>query len=97
MQTINLSRFALNDLQLFSYMVSGIVAGFYLSKYAIGMVDKGYIRKAVLGVSLLAAVLVIDKTLKSLILSIAYVEGILDLSSNYVPFIVGNLLFGCHP
>jgi len=52
-------KFTLNDLKLFSYMVPGIVAGFYLSKYAIGMVDKGYIRKAMLGVSFLAAIMVI--------------------------------------
>lgn len=57
-------RFTLNDLKLFSYMVPGIVAGFYLSKYAIGIVDKGYIRKAVLGVSFLAAIMVIGKALK---------------------------------
>jgi uncharacterized membrane protein YfcA len=57
-------RFTLNDLKLFSYMVPGIVAGFYLSKYAIGIVDRGYIRKAMLGVSFLAAIMVIVKTLK---------------------------------
>ena len=34
-------------------MVSGILAGLHLSKYAIGFVDKGFIRKAVLGVSFL--------------------------------------------
>ena len=45
-------------------MVPGIVVGFYLSKYAIGFVDKGYIRKAVLGVSFLAAIMVIIKALK---------------------------------
>jgi hypothetical protein len=45
-------------------MVPGIVAGFYLSKYAIGIVDRRYIRKAVLGISFLAAILVIVKTLK---------------------------------
>ena len=57
-------RFVLNDLKLFSYMVPGIVVGFYLSKYAIGIVDKGYIRKAMLGVSFLAAIIVIVKALK---------------------------------
>jgi uncharacterized membrane protein YfcA len=45
-------------------MLPGIVAGFYLSKYAIGIVEKGYIRKAMLGVSLLAAIMVIVKALK---------------------------------
>ena len=45
-------------------MVPGILAGFYLSKFTIGIVDKGYIRKAVLGVSFLAAVMVIIKALK---------------------------------
>ena len=59
-------RFALNDLKLFSYMVPGIVAGFYLSKCAIDIVDNGYIRKAVLGVSFLAAIAVIFKALKIL-------------------------------
>ena len=57
-------RFGLNDLKLFSYMVPGIGAGFYFSKYAIGVVDKGYIRKAVLGVSFLATVMVIVNALK---------------------------------
>ena len=56
-------RFALNDLRLFSYMMPGILVGFYLSKFAIGVVDKGYIRKAVLGVSFLAAIVVIIKAL----------------------------------
>jgi len=57
-------KFTLNDLKLFSYMVPGIIAGFYLSKYAISFVDKGYIRKAMLGVSFLAAIVVIIKALK---------------------------------
>ena len=57
-------RFTLNDLKLFSYMVPGIVAGFYLSKYAIGIVDRGYTRKVMLGVSFLAAIMVIVKTLR---------------------------------
>ncbi len=38
-------RFALNDLQLFSYMVPVVVAGFYLSKYAIGFIDKNISKK----------------------------------------------------
>ena len=45
-------------------MVPGIVAGFYLSKFAIGFVDKGYIRKAILSVSFLAAIMVVVKALK---------------------------------
>jgi hypothetical protein len=45
-------------------MVPGLVAGFYLSKYAIGIVDRGYIRKVMLGVSFLAAIMVIVKTLR---------------------------------
>jgi uncharacterized membrane protein YfcA len=57
-------RFTLNDLKLFSYMLPGIVVGFYLSKYAIGMIDKGHIRKAMLGVSFLAAIMVIIRALK---------------------------------
>jgi hypothetical protein len=50
-------RFTLDDLP-------GLVAGFYLSKYAIGIVDRGYIRKVMLGVSFLAAIMVIVKTLR---------------------------------
>ena len=57
-------RFTLNDLKLFFYMVPGIVLGFYLSKYAISFVDKGYIRKAMLGVSFLTAIMVIVKALR---------------------------------
>ena len=45
-------------------MVPGIVPGFYLSEYAIGFIDKGYIRKAMLGVSFLAAMMVIFNALK---------------------------------
>jgi len=58
-------RFTLNEIKLFSYMVPGIFIGFFLSKYAIGFVDKGYIRKAMLGVSFLAAVMVIFKAVSS--------------------------------
>jgi uncharacterized membrane protein YfcA len=57
-------RFTSNDLKLFSYMVPGIVAGIYLAKYAIRFVDKGYIRKAMMGVSFLAAIAVIVKALR---------------------------------
>ncbi len=45
-------------------MVTGVVAGFYLSKYAIDVVDKGYIRKAVFSPSFWAAIAVIIKALK---------------------------------
>jgi len=44
-------------------MVPGIVVGFYLSKYAIGIVDSGHIRKAMLAVSFLAAIMVVIKAL----------------------------------
>jgi uncharacterized membrane protein YfcA len=44
-------------------MVPGIVIGFYLSKHALGVVDKGYIRKAMLAVSFLAAIMVVIKAL----------------------------------
>ena len=54
-------KITLHEIKLFFYMVPGILLGFYLSKYAIGFIDKGYIRRAMLAVSFLAAVVVIIK------------------------------------
>jgi len=44
-------------------MLIDIPLGFCLSKYATGIVDNGYISKAMLGVSFLAAIMVIIKAL----------------------------------
>ena len=49
-----------------AFMVPSIVAAFYLPKYAIGIVDKGYIRKTMLRVSFLAAIVAIVKALRLL-------------------------------
>ena len=57
-------RITINELKLFSYMVPGIALGFLLSKYAIRSVEHKHIRKAMLAVSFLAAIMVIVKTLK---------------------------------
>ena len=56
-------RVTTNDFKLFAYLVPGILIGFYLSKHAVGFVDRGYMRKILLSVSLLAGVLVIVKAL----------------------------------
>lgn len=56
-------KVTLNDFKLFAYMVPGVLIGFYLSKYAVDFVDRGYIRKAMLSVSLLAGVLVVIKAI----------------------------------
>lgn len=54
-------KVTLNDFRLFLYMVPGVLIGFYLSKYAVGFVDRGYMRKAMLSVSFLAGILVVIK------------------------------------
>jgi uncharacterized protein len=54
-------KVTLNDFRLFFYMVPGVLIGFYLSKYAVGFVDRGYMRKAMLSVSFLAGVIVVIK------------------------------------
>jgi uncharacterized membrane protein YfcA len=56
-------RVTLNDFKLFAYLVPGILVGFYLSKSAVGFVDRGYLRKILLSVSFLAGILVIVKAL----------------------------------
>ena len=56
-------KVTLNDFKLFSYMVPGVLIGFYLSKYAVDFVDRGNMRKALLSVSFLAGILVIVKAI----------------------------------
>ena len=54
-------RVNLYHFKLFLYLVPGILLGFYLSKYAVDVADRGYIRKAMLTVSFLAGLVVIIK------------------------------------
>ena len=56
-------RVTSNDFKLFAYLVPGILVGFYLSKHAVGFVDRGYLRKILLSVSFMAGILVIIKAL----------------------------------
>lgn len=56
-------KVTIHDFKLFTYMVPGILIGFYLSRYAVGYVDRGYIRKALLSVSFFAGILVIAKAI----------------------------------
>ena len=56
-------RVTSNDFKLFAYLVPGILIGFYLSNYAVGFVDRGYLRKMLLSVSFMAGILVIFKAL----------------------------------
>ena len=56
-------KVTLNDFRLFVYMVPGVLIGFYLSKYAVDIVDRRYIRKAMLSVSFLAGILVVLKVI----------------------------------
>ena len=51
----------LHDFKLFALMVPGVLIGFYLSRYGIDFIDRGYMRKATLSVSFLAGILVIVK------------------------------------
>lgn len=55
----------LNDFLLFLYLLPGVLVGFYLSRFAVNMVDRKYLRKITLSVSLLAGALVIAKALIS--------------------------------
>ena len=57
-------RVTFNELKLFFYMVPGIILGFYLSKYAIVILDNGYTKKAMLSVSFLAAIVVVINALR---------------------------------
>ena len=52
-----------NDFKLFSFMVSGALTGFYLSKCAAYFVDRGNMGKALLSLSFLAGILVIVKAI----------------------------------
>ena len=56
-------RVTTHDFKLFAYLIPGILVGFYLSKYAVGFVDRGYLRKLLLAVSFVAGILVIIKAL----------------------------------
>ena len=56
-------RVTTNDFKLFAYLVPGILVGFYLSNFAVGFVDRGYLRRILLTVSLLAGILVMIKAL----------------------------------
>lgn len=53
----------LNDFKLFSFMVPGVLSGYYLSKYAADFVDRGNMGKALLSVSFLAGLLVMVKAI----------------------------------
>ena len=52
-----------NDFKLFSFMVPGVLSGFFLSKYAVDFVDRGNMGKALLSVSSLAGLLVMVKAI----------------------------------
>lgn len=52
-------RFGLVELKLGGYLIPGVVAGYAISRFTTGVVDKGYIRPAVLVVSTLAGMGVI--------------------------------------
>ncbi len=54
-------KVSLNDFKLFTLMIPGVLIGFYLSRYAVDFVDRGYMRKAMLSVSFVAGILVIIK------------------------------------
>ena len=56
-------RVTTNDFKLFAYLVPGILVGFYLSNFAVGFVDRGYVRRILLSVSFLAGILVMIKAL----------------------------------
>lgn len=52
-----------HDFKLFSYMIPGVVIGFYLSRYGVDLVDRRYMRKAMLCVSFVAGSLVVVKAI----------------------------------
>ena len=52
-----------NDFKLFAYLVPFVLIGFYLSKYAVKVVDRGHMRTAMLTVSFVAGTLVIVKAI----------------------------------
>lgn len=56
-------KVTVNDFKLFSFMVSGALTGFYLSKCAAYFVDRGNMGKALLSLSFLAGILVIVKAI----------------------------------
>jgi uncharacterized membrane protein YfcA len=55
--------FGLLELKLSLLLIPGIITGFILSKYTAKILDKGYIRPAILIFSLLSGILLIIKTL----------------------------------
>lgn len=52
-------RFGLVELKLGGYLIPGILAGYGVSRFTAGMIDKGFVRPAVLVVSAIAALGVI--------------------------------------
>jgi hypothetical protein len=56
-------KVTVNDFKLLSFMVPGVLSGFYLSIYAVDFVDRGNMGKALLSVSFLAGILVMVKAI----------------------------------
>lgn len=56
-------KVTLNDFKLFFYLVPGVLLGFYLSQYAVDLVDRRYMRKTMLSVSFVAGLLVMIKAI----------------------------------
>lgn len=49
--------------KLFLYLIPGVLIGFYLSKYAVGYVDRRYMRGAMLSVSFIAGLVVLIRAI----------------------------------